>query len=429
LGTAKQSGLPRTFGQQAPAIGPAGRGLAGLATVASAVTRPRVVFVDHVARLSGAEIALARLVPALADRVDCHVILGEDGPLVGRLRDAGASVEVLPMDGRLRDVRKETVRPGLAQVASLARMLRYVLALRRRLRQVRPDLVHTNSLKAAIYGGIAGRLAGIPVIWHVRDRIADDYLPRSAVKAVRVLARFLPTAVIANSAATLGTVPSVRQSAVLYNPVVPDIVVSAAARWGDGEVKTRGLVGVVGRLAEWKGQHVFLEAFAKAFAAEPRARGRLIGSAMFGEEEYEGRLRALAKDLGIAERIEFRGFREDVAAELAELDILVHCSITPEPFGQVVIEGMAAGVPVIAAAAGGPAEIILNGKDGLLTAPGDVEALAEALQRLAYDRDFRRALSKAALESVKRFSPEAAASQLLGIYTSVLARRDPWALR
>src|SRR3954453_7936582 len=102
-GTPEQIGLARTFGQGLPAIGPSAGRLAGLALVTTPESRPRVVFVDHVARLSGAEIALARLVPALADRVDCHVILGEDGPLVARLRQSGASVEVLPMDERLRD--------------------------------------------------------------------------------------------------------------------------------------------------------------------------------------------------------------------------------------------------------------------------------------------------------------------------------------
>src|SRR3954449_7040719 len=221
--TPEQSGPAHTFGRQGPANGPSARGLAGLALVASAESRPRVVFVDHVARLSGAEIALARLVPALADRVECHVILGEDGPLVGRLREAGAVVEVLPMDERLRDVRKDTVRPGLGQLTSLARTARYVWRLRARLREVRPDIVHTNSLKAAIYGGFAGRLAGVPVVWHVRDRIDEDYLPGPAVRLVRALARRLPSAVIANSEATLATLGhGLPAPAVVPSPVDVD---------------------------------------------------------------------------------------------------------------------------------------------------------------------------------------------------------------
>jgi glycosyltransferase involved in cell wall biosynthesis len=381
----------------------------------------RVVYLDHVARLSGAEIALSRLLPALRDDVDAHVILGEDGPLVQRLRDGGATVEVLAMDPRLRDVRKDTVRPGLTNVLSLWRMLRYVWLLRRRLRQLHPDAVHTNSLKAAVYGGLAGRLARIPVVWHVRDRIAPDYLPWPAVLAVRALAMVLPTAVITNSSATRETVRWARRSSVVYNPVVPDIVEPVDVRRSTHLQQNTGYVGVVGRLAEWKGQHVFLDAFAKAFADEPRARARLIGSAMFGEEEYESRLRRQVEQLGIADRVEFRGFREDVTAELADLAILVHCSTTPEPFGQVVIEGMASGLPVIAAAAGGPAEIIADGVDGLLTPPGDVDALAAALRRLADDREFRYRLGDAAQESAKRFSPESAATRLMAVYRSVVS--------
>jgi glycosyltransferase involved in cell wall biosynthesis len=352
------------------------------------------------------------------------VILGEDGPLVARLREAGASVEVLPMDPRLRDVRKDTVRPGAGQLVSMARMLRYVWILRRRLRQLHPDIVHTNSLKAAIYGGLAGRLARIPVVWHVRDRIADDYLPRPAVMAVRLLARVLPTAVVANSQATLATVPTARGGAVIYNPVVPDIVTpvgSVESRRAAHIERQIGIVGVIGRLAEWKGQHVFLEAFAKAFADEPRMRARLIGSAMFGEEAYEARLHRQVQDLGIADRVDFRGFREDVAAEIDELDILVHCSVTPEPFGQVVIEGMAAGMPVIAAGAGGPAEIINDGVDGVLTPPGDADALAEAMRELAYDRESRNRLGDSAAVSARRFSPEKAADGLFSVYQSVLS--------
>ena len=132
------------------------------------------------------------------------MILGEHGPLVDRLREAGVSVEVLPMAAAAREVRKDSVRPGTLGFRAMAASLHYVWMLRRRLRELQPDVVHTNSLKAALYGGVAGRLAGIPVIWHIRDRIAPDYLPMAAVRLVQLGSRVLPDAVIANSHATLG---------------------------------------------------------------------------------------------------------------------------------------------------------------------------------------------------------------------------------
>jgi glycosyltransferase involved in cell wall biosynthesis len=179
------------------------------------------------------------------------------------------------------------------------------------------------------------------------------------------------------------------------------------------------VVGVVGRIAAWKGQDVFLRAFAEAFP-EGTERARLIGSVMFGDDDYERELHALAESLGIANRVEWRGFCSDVGAELAQLDVLVHCSITAEPFGQVVVEGMAAGLPVIAAADGGPVEIIDNGRDGLLTPPGDIGALAEALRSLRTDPVRRADLGSAARRSAGRFKPEAAAYALTSRYARIL---------
>lgn len=376
-----------------------------------------MVFVDHVARLSGGEIAMLRLLPALAEHVDIHVVLGEDGPLVQRLRDAGIATKVLPLPPALRDVRKDTVRPGAVRLSALAHLPRYVLRLGHTLRALEADIVHTNSLKAAFYGGVAGRLARIPVVWHIRDRIAPDYLPRSAVGLVRVASRILPTAVVANSRATLETLPTLRRSRVVYNPVVPDSVEGASRRRAHGAGESTA--GVVGRLAPWKGQHVFLDAFAEAFRGTS-VQGRIIGSAMFGEDEYAESLRLQADRLGIAGQIEFRGFREDVSAELAELDVLVHCSVLPEPFGQVVLEGMAAGVPVIAAAAGGPAELITNGVEGILTAPGDAHELALAMGRLDGNPALRSELAGAAQRRSGEFSPERTARSVLAVYEQIV---------
>jgi len=379
----------------------------------------RVVYLDHVARLSGGEIALARILPALNDQVDAHVIVGEAGPLVERLRDANISVEVLPMAGEVRDIRKESVRPGGLQGRALAGSANYVWRLRRRLRELAPDVVHTNSLKAALYGGAAGRLAGIPVVWHIRDRIAPDYLPAAAVWAVRALAQILPSAVIANSRSTLETIPSLHHGVTVVDPVVYDRDGTLPPTSGAGRPYR---VGVVGRLAPWKGQALFIDAFARAFP-DANCEAWIIGSAMFGEDNYAASLRDRVRRSGLTERIEFRGFQDDIWGELAQIDTLVHCSLTPEPFGQVVVEGMVAGIPVIASNAGGPAEIITDGVDGILTSPGDAAALADAMQRLHNDPSLRHTLAARGRETARRFSPERAATELIAVYERVTSHR------
>lgn len=377
--------------------------------------RLRVVYLDHVARLSGGEIALLRLLPHL-DRVHPHVILAEDGPLVGRLHLAGVSTEVLPLRGSARHLRKGEVHRRGGSPAVVAATAAHVVRLAARLRRLQPDLVHTNSLKAGVYGSVAARLAGVPVVWHVRDRIAEDYLPRPAVKLVRRMSRYLATAVVANSRTTMDTLAAPSEPVVIYS-VLPEVLseVPRRARATGGPLT----FGIVGRLAPWKGQDFFLRAFAEAFT-DGHERAVIIGGALFGEEEFAQSLPDLARRLGMVDRVTLRGHQPDVWDELSRIDVLVHASLTPEPFGQVILEGMAAGVPVIAAGAGGPAEILKSEVTGVLYQPGDIRGLAEAMRRMR-EPQLRERLSAAARTELGPYSPPVVAEQLQQLYDEVTA--------
>jgi glycosyltransferase involved in cell wall biosynthesis len=376
--------------------------------------RLRVVYLDHVARLSGGEIALMRLLTHFK-HVNPHMILGEDGPLANRLQQLGVSVEVLAIAPSARDVRRDTV--GLTGTSPMTALhtLGYIARLALRLRRLRPDLVHTNSLKAGVYGSIAARAAGIPVVWHVRDRIADDYIPSAAVRLVRTLIHHFADGVIANSTATLETIPAADRGQLSW--VIPaSVEISPYPRTREPRPVTFGMLG---RIAPWKGQDLFLRAFAAAFPAGEE-RAVLVGTAMFGEEAYEQDLHALASSLGIAERVEFRGFREDVWPELACIDVLVHASVIPEPFGTVVLEGMAAGLAVIAADEGGPATVIADGETGRLFRSRDQHSLSAMMRALREDPRERERLGTAAQGAVADYRPDAIAEQLEHVYERVL---------
>jgi glycosyltransferase involved in cell wall biosynthesis len=376
--------------------------------------RLRVVFLDHVARLSGGEIAILRLLPHLED-VNAHVILAEDGLLADRLLQAGISVEVLELDAAARDLRKDSVGLGSSPRAALLTAA-YAARLARRLRRLRPDVVHTNSLKSGVYGGLAAKAAGVPLIWHLRDRIAADYLPRPAVGLVRGSIATLADGVIANSQATIDTLPARSRE---HAWVIPDSVeLSSRPRTTAGE----GLrFGMLGRIAPWKGQDLFLRAFARAFA-EGSERAVLVGQPMFGEEPFERELHELVTALGLAGRVEFRGFREDVWGELASFDVLVHASVIPEPFGQVVLEGMAAGLAVLAADEGGPADLIDDGRTGRLFASRNPEALAAAMSALRADPAERERLGSAARGAAEAYHPLTLAKRYTEVYEHVVSR-------
>lgn len=379
---------------------------------AAARPRVRVVYLDHVAQLSGGEIALLRIVPHLHD-VEAHFVLAEDGPFADELVQAGISTEVLAMAEGARGLRKADVTPGLAQGAAALATLRYVVRLALHLRRLRPDLVHANSLKAGVYGSLAARLAGVPVVWHVRDRIDADYLPRAAVRLVRAMTRRLPAAVVVNSAATAVTLDP-RSLPV----VVPEALLAPPPR----APRAPGplAVGMVGRFAPWKGQDLFLRAFAEAFP-DGDVTCVLVGSALFGEDAFERRLHDLADELGLDGRVEFRGFRADLWPELERIDMLVHASVIPEPFGQVILEGMAARVPVLAPAAGGPAEIVRDGVNGVLYPIGDQTALADAMRELAADEQRRASLVEGGTAAVGAYHPDVVATRLQAVYRRVVA--------
>ena len=256
--------------------------------------RLRVVYLDHVARMSGGEIAMLRLLPHLGG-VHAHVILGEDGPLAERLQRAGISVEVLPFPAATRDLRRDAVRPGGASPRAALDTLVYAARLARRLRQLRPDLVHTNSLKSGIYGAPAARAAGVPLVWHLRDRIAADYLPSSAVRPIQTFIAAMADGVIVNSTATLHTLFARTHARAR---VIPDSV-EIPSHLPDSDRDGRAITfGMLGRIAPWKGQDLFLRAFAAAFPSSGE-RAVLVGTPMFGEESYEQELHALVASLGL----------------------------------------------------------------------------------------------------------------------------------
>jgi glycosyltransferase involved in cell wall biosynthesis len=193
--------------------------------------------------------------------------------------------------------------------------------------------------------------------------------------------------------------------------VVPDCAEPVASHEAGADSPTLTF-GVIGRLAPQKGQREFLEAFAAAFRGAPSTRARVVGGALFGEDDYAASLLVLAAELGIADQVDFVGFVPDVAAEFARLDVLVAPSLVPEGFGLTVVEGMAAGLPVVASAAGGPVEILTDGVDGVLVPPADVAALAHALRRLAEDAPARGRLGAAARRRATQFTPERSAALL-----------------
>lgn len=386
----------------------------------------RILFCDHTSTMSGGEIALLHLVRAMdRSRFEPVVALFTQGPLADRLREADVETHVVPLASGVASVRKDTLGGGgLVRGMLQPATYRHVLRLRRFMLDHRTDIVHANSLKADLIGGLAARMARKPLIWHIRDRIAEDYLPATAARAMRILCRHMPHRLITNSAATLETLqmpPSMVQDGPARRAFVVYDGMPVTAPPEPGRASGLPRIALIGRITEWKGQHVFLEAAARVRTAHPEARFLIVGSAMFGEEEYSRRIRRQCSELGLDDIVEFTGFREDVPEIIASLSILVHASITPEPFGQVVLEGMMAGKPVVATRAGGVAEVMLDGETGILVPMGDPGALATAMMRLLDNPNEAERLGAAGRQRAKTmFSIERTARGVEAVYDHLL---------
>ncbi len=381
---------------------------------------PRILFLDHVGVLGGAELSLLDVARHFADV--SRVALFEDGPFRHRLEEAGVGVDVLAAPESVKKVSREGGKGG--DLKSLPGVAALAWRVARRARGY--DVLYANSQKSFVVGSVAARLARKPMIWHLRDLLTDDHFSASHRRLAVTLGNRLATRVIANSEATAhafvesgGRADRVR---VVYNgidpapfeAVTPEETAAARREIGLGDAPA---VGVFSRLSPWKGQHVLLDALTRM----PGLHAVLVGGALFGDEErYAASLHEKVVAYGLSDRVHFLGFRRDVPRLLHAVDVVAHTSVAPEPFGRVVVEGMLAGRPVVATRAGGVLEIVEDGVTGRLVPPGDAAALAETLGALLAAPARTAALARAGREAARRrFSRDAmlegVARQICGV--------------
>lgn len=377
----------------------------------------RVAILDHTAELGGAELALLRLLEVVdRGRVEPVVVLFSSGPLEERLQAVGQRVAVVPLDPRVRDMGR-AVGPlsALRRAATGAAFLHRLAAS---LRALDVDVVHTTSLKADLLAIPVALLLRKPLVWHVHDRIAEDYLPFRTVRLLRFLARRVPHAVVVNSEATAATLPGARRPTVAYPGLSSEQVAHTSRRL---QPEGGPVVGMVGRLSPTKGQLVLVRAARHVVDVRPTTRFRLVGSAAFGAADYERELRSEIGRLGLEADIDLVGFVDDPRGELEAMSVCVHASTVPEPFGQVVTEAMGWGVPVVATRGGGVDEIVRTSprgsETGLLVDAGDEQALALAvLDVIDRPAEALARASRALADVADRFGIERAAETVTRVW-------------
>ena len=359
-----------------------------------------ILFVHHANDMYGADIGLLHSVKSL-DREKYYpiVILPSDMPtgmLSTELDRLGIEYLIAPL-GILR--RKYfSVRSILPLAMELLRGIAYVRATARSRGVV---LVYVNTIVAAS-GAIGGKLAGVPVLWHIREILSITRPVRWGLhKTLSVCADRIVCISTAVRDSLLKEAPQLAgKCVVVYNAV------SVAA--SNGKVKDiplreelgvppgAPLVGMVGRITHWKGQEILAEAAGLVARSRPDVHFVAVGGYFADESHYLHNLQSLIDSLGLKGRFHIANYRSNVTDVYRALDIFVLPSRKPEPFGRVTVEAMMQGRAVIATNHGGTCELIQEGVTGMLVPPSDPKALVTAIERLLKDRALGEKMGQAA---------------------------------
>lgn len=373
----------------------------------------KILFVDHLADLGGAEINLLNIVSNLdPQRVQPVITCPGEGPFPDKIRELG--IPFVPLT-RHRDWGATNMLRNAGVLATITKIipvfggyLRVIANLRAIIVREAPDLVYLNTLKAGVFGGVASKLAGVPMVQHVQDIVS----PESMNPIFRFIQsgcfRFLNHPLIAISDAVKLSLAQLRvepsRIARIYNGLdlcrFSPRADSAAIKREFGLPPDMLTVGIVARLMRWKGQEVFIEAISRVHSD---ARFFIVGGLFWEEREYENELKALAARLGVGHKVEFLGHRDDIPNIMNLLDVVVHASIRPEPFGLTIIEAMAAARPVIGTRGGGVPEIISHGETGYLVEPNNPDEMAQRIDQLLENPRLRADMGKAARQRVEKY--------------------------
>ncbi|HYP13713.1 MAG TPA: glycosyltransferase family 4 protein [Bryobacteraceae bacterium] len=404
----------------------------------------RVAFLNPTGQIGGAETSLLGILGSIRETYphwELHLIAGSDGPLLKEAAGLGVSCSLVALPRGIAAL-GDSALSGSGLAARILSMLgsatrgvvpatQYVVRLRSTLRRLRPDVVHTNGFKMHMLGLWASG-PETPVVWHIHDYVAN----RQIMAKLMRLHSGRCAAAVTNSDSVSADLrllcgPGLRivriHNAVdvrRFHPRGP--IAEFQGRPGSNHFGERVVrVGLVATFARWKGHEVFLRAVSR-LPHDCKVHAYVIGGAVYqtaASQRSEAELRELADRLGIGGRVTFTGFLADTPAVMRALDIVVHASTEPEPFGMVLIEAMACGRALVASATGGALEIAQNEENCLLHSPGSVEELASAINRLARSESLRAALGHRGRRTAEeRFNSSRLAGDFGAVYSIVTGK-------
>jgi glycosyltransferase involved in cell wall biosynthesis len=363
----------------------------------------RVLIVASSGQLRGAELSIAEFLRHRPADVEALAVVMGEGALHRRLHEVGVSSRV---------ARGYEERPTPGRAASFTR------SLLRLLEQTQPDVVLAVGIKAALLAVPGARLGGVPIVWQKVDFSHDALLARPLAAAVDGVVGVSEAVV-----AVLGGLRDRRLLAVIGPPMrLPDEPYRAP-------VGEHPAIGTLAALAPYKGQHHILAAAGLLSEEFPQLRVVLAGERLDAYPDYPDELDELARELGIAQRVELTGFVEDVTEVLARLSLYVNATYRDdrgfglEGLGGAMLEASWVGLPLVATSGGGTPEGLIEGVTGTLVDSPEPASLAGAIAPYLRDPELARRTGEAGRRFVReRFAPQLGAERLFSALRGAAAR-------
>ncbi len=388
-----------------------------------------VLIVDQAVTFGGSIVVMANIANNLSEEFSCSVIYEIPSPMANYLFNGNVHLHRIhnlidylvagKVSASLASVQNKRLRILCFKIFAIGKYFTSFYQIFRIARVILADnidIVHSNNSREAI---LAAKFLRKKIVLHLhgisdikkdpaRDK-ADIYLSISEnVKGLAIEKNYDENKII-----------------TLPNPVVSrnvDFIKKTSYMNKFRISETDNIFGMVGRIVDWKGQLEFIDAVKIVVSELKNVKVLIIGDVSDGADQYFLEVKSKIIQLGLQDYIYITGYIEDVQNVMATLNLLVHCSIEPEPFGLVITEAMDLGIPVIAANIGAPLEIIKDKRTGFLVDPLHAEKMAELIIRLLTDKKLAQVIGQSGKRDVaKRYNITTYTNQLTDIYKELIA--------
>mgnify|MGYP005847257897 CR=1 FL=1 len=352
--------------------------------------------------IGGGELMFLNLIDEIKRSVEAYCVVPSEGEIKTMLDSLGVATFICHF-------------PSVKKAGFLFPI--YLVKFLKILKTVKPDIVHINGSRAMLYAGSASKILGLKTVWHVRKIVKD--LP------LDILLYNLSDIVIANSKATSERFSYFRNAESKVKVVYNGVNIKKFKRSSKDDKREFGIppnfkvITSIGRLEYAKGFSFFLKAAKHILDRIKNIKFLIVGDGPLKEE-----LVKITEEMRLKDNVVFTGYinRKDITKIYSITDVFVLSSLR-EDFGNVVIEAMASGIPVVATSAGGVPEIIKNGIDGLLVPPKNPEAIAAACIKLLKNKELYKRISTTAREKIRKyFTITKHSEKIIEIYSKMMKK-------